>query len=421
MLCLRLTPVLLLALLMGGPAKVYAQSEDSSGSGGSPSGSREVNFSANLSAGAGRARSVDLSDDGNSSGSARVGFGLTWTIRSDASNLFANLSPYYNKVFVDQSFSSYGISGGLGYSRKTTARRTWNLNSRLAAAPDQDIPNPRISEDIQDPGVRFLVPRNGFIYLALEGGFDHALSSRSGFGVTGRLDTRRYDVYSVASPDEDAVTQLVDQRSAGVGADWRYNSSERNSWTVGSSMSVYGLGDDPGDPEQGEETRLQVDVTGSFGRDLTERSQLTIGSGLSAIDTGPGDAESVPTLKVGWNWNGQHIATRLSLDRNQGIFPGSSTSVDRTLVAGNMQWTGRKQSVGFLVGYGLSRNAGADRESESTTSQNASLVYSRSFNSLALFVSLFSYRQNSDTTFGTDLVSSGGTFGLSWRLTGGRG
>ncbi len=411
----------LLVVALGATHLAWSQSgTESAGAGDGPGGAREVDFSASLSSGAGRARSVDLSEEGDSSGSARVGFSLTWTVRSPRTDLYANLNPYYNAVFRDSSFSTYGISAGLGYRHKTKPRRTWKVQGRLAAAPDQDIPAPRISDDIQDPGVRFLVPRNGFVYLALSGGFDQGMSERSTLVFTGRLDSRRYDVYSVESPDEEAVSSLVDQRTAGVGVDWRYQSSERNSWGVGTAVAVYGLGDDPADPSASEDSRLQVDINGTFRRQLSQRSNLSVRSGFSAIDTGPNESESVPTLKVGWDWRGKNLSSRLSVDRNQGIFPGSSTSVDRTLLAGNLQWQGRRQSVAVLGGYGVSRQAGEDRQAEDTRSRNFSAVYARSARTWGWFVSAFNYRQNSDTSFGTDLVSSGMTAGFNWLLTGRR-
>ena len=413
---------LLAAILLVPWGAAAAQTEDvgDAASGKAPASARKSAFQAAVSTGVGRVRSIDLTDNGRSSGAARVGFNLTWIVRNEVTDLFATFNPYYNEVFADNDFSTYGASGGLGWSRRTAPTRTWNLAGTISFAPDQNIPEARISDGLQDPNIRLLVPRNGFLALDIDGGLSLDLSARSRLGLTGLLSSRRYDVYTVETADDEPVGDLVDQRHAGLGVDWSHKSSVRNRWGVGSSARVIGLGDDPGNSGQGEETRLQVSVSGSFSRQLSPRSSLSVRSGYSAIDTGDGSSQSAPTLNVGWGWTGEHLSSQLNLNRNQGIFPASTTAVDTTDLAGSMAWAGRRQSLSVLAGYSVSRRAGEDRSSEDTRTRNLSVSYNRQARGWGWFLTLFSYRQSTDTDFAGALVSSGGAVGLSWQLTGAR-
>ena len=88
--------------------------------------------------------------------------------------------------------------------------RTWNLEGRLAFAPDQNIPQVRTSSGIQDPTIRQLVPRNGFLALDLNGGLSLELSERSTLDLTGLFSARRYDVYDVETAEDEPVDDLVD-------------------------------------------------------------------------------------------------------------------------------------------------------------------------------------------------------------------
>jgi len=415
----HLVLLLTLGLLAHGSA-AWAQSEETGEAApGSAAGSASVNsFQASLNAGGGGVRSIDLSDNGNSSASARVGLNLIWTIKNPLTNLFGTLNPFYNEVFADSSFSTYGASAGLGWSRRTSPRRIWRLNSRFSYAPDQDIPRPRTSETLDAPTVRQLVPRNGFIALDVDGGVDMKLTENMDLGISGSLSSRRFDVVKVATAEGQAAYVLVDQRNGGASADWSMRSSPRNSWSVSSSARLIGLGDDPSGSGQGEDTRLQVDVAGGFNHILSRRATLSVQSGYSAIDTGGGNSGSTPTMNVSWAWSGEHVASNLTLNRNQGIFIGSTAAVDTTNLAGNMAWEGRNQGLSFLAGYSLSRRSGQAISGGDSRSRNLTVSYNRQARRWGWFASLFNFRQNSDADFAGALVSTGGALGLSWNIGG---
>jgi hypothetical protein len=68
----------------------------------------------------------------------------------------------------------------------------------------------------------------------------------------------------------------------------------------------------------------------------------------------------------------------------------------------------------------VSRRAGEDRQSEDTRTRNLSVSYNRQATGWGWFVTLFHYRQSTETDFAGALVSAGGAVGLSWQLTGAR-
>ncbi len=404
-----------MALWPGGPA--LAQSAGTGGS--APGESRDLSFQAVLNSSLNHRESTTLAPGSSSSQSGRAMLGLSWSLVGSRTSLVASLNPYYERFLSNDGFASYGGSAGLGMSRRVSPRYGWNLSGTLSAAPDQDVPAPVTSEDPAVPTVQVLVPRNGFVAGSMQVGNAVSLSERASLNVGTNASVSRFRVYDAGEEGQGATSDLVDARSLGLTVGASLQTSQRSSWSGSLSASQFSLGNAPAGGSR--DGRTQAALGGSYSRTLGPRSQLSIGTGMSTIETGGGTSVSTPTLNVGWGLSGERLSTRFNLSRSQGIFPASDDAVDSTQLAASLAlepW--RRASLSLGAGYGLSRAAGNSGGGDSRTRNlNASFRLFRRV--LGWSVSLNHARQSSDAEFGRSLEFTNVATTLIWRLAGAGG
>jgi hypothetical protein len=405
----------LAGLILMRPARAQSETAPTEGSSGAPSGSQELSFGAGLSAQASYRQDLDLAPDGDPGTSTRLQGDMVWTLRTPTASMFASLNPYVEYFPEDSSRSTYGGTAGLGFEQRRGPIWSWGLRARVQAAPEQDVAPPQTSDTPDPPTVQPLVPRNGYIYGALDLNTSFEVSGRSSLSFSGFLSTRRYDVYQVQ--DDRTTTALVDRRQYGLGARWAVQTAPRNTWSLNFSANQNQMNDPT--REEGLDEKPQASLNVGFSRVISLHQTFSVASGMSTIDTGDGITVSTPTLGLLWGYTHQSWNASATVQHSQGIFPSSNTAVNFTAVAGRWGWSRGRNSVGTHIGYAVSSDAGeGDLAVTGTEGANLGGGYSRSSRRLTWGLNLFYNRQFSDADYAGDLQSARVFASLGWRLAG---
>lgn len=402
-------PALLLVLLAvaGGPARAAV------------SGAQPLDFQASARLELNYRDSARLDEDGDSSATARAAADFAWLRRTPVSTLRAALRPYYEEFRADQSLSTWGGSAAIGYQRQPSSIRSWSARATLLMAPEQDVEAPPTSDTPEDPQVRALVPRNGYLSTTFGGDLQMDLTETSNLSMSLSGGARRYDRFEVGQ--DGSVSELVDEWTVGLGIAYRATVSERVGWT-GRVESNWTLLDD--EDLTTEDTRQQAAVLAGVETRLSERTRLGGELGVSGITTNSGGSDVVPRLNLRWTLSGEVLSWQASLLQRQGIFPGGDDSANGTSAACRAAWkTGARSSLSFGAGYGVATGAGA-ADSAATRTTIRTLVSSWSYGRgpLTWSAALNIQRQRAEgaSALGSTLESSSISVGAAWRLTEGR-